>query len=347
MTQQIKSLFDRYHNQREQHGPLAEETLQKIKTLNLDANPIHFTLFFEWLSQNDPYLSDEIEQAIKQNSYNDVIAESLYISFIGQLLYDATPTEQMGQMLQKLEGHLKEYVQTGNKQHNRLQQAIKSLPMDELSDSTQSLIQKDIIGNVQTLLEQGDQLKQQVRDANQEIQFLKKELQRHASISKTDELTNLTNRNGFNDLLTQSIASANEQQSCFALILIDLDNFTQLNEEFGYLIGDSVLRYVAKLINNELKEQGQASRFEGQQFSIIIPGCTFDDAIKMAETIRRKLSERPLQAKSNHKKLQLSLSAGVSLYQLGEDSMNLLERTMQHLQSAKSLGKNRIHCNED
>ncbi|MEA3404410.1 MAG: GGDEF domain-containing protein [Pseudomonadota bacterium] len=345
MSQHHKSIFGRYNSNSQESKKLAENSLAKIAQLGLNANPIHFTLIFEWLNQNDPFLFEQIEQAINDNQYNNITAESLYTNLIGQLLYDSIPAQEVSNLLNNLQDHLNQWVINGKEKQGRLQSNIQTLVKMDLPDNVKTPLVTEIAPTIDELISETSILREEVQKATQEILLLKKELERTSSIGKIDELTDIANWNGFNDILNESVQQANSKQASFALILIDLDHFTDINNDFGYLIGDSVLRYIAKLIGNEVGDKGSFARYDGQQFAIILPECYYDTAMHIADSIRHKISSRPLQIKSSHKKLQLSLSAGVSLYQLGENVENLINRVSQQLTEAKTSGRNRVNGN--
>jgi len=342
MNQHNKSIFDRYTSNSKDSKQLAENSITKISQLGLNPNPIHFTLMFEWLSQNDPFLFEQIEQVMNDNQYNNNNAETLYTNLIGQLLYDSIPAQEVSNLLNNLQTQLNQWVLSGQEKQTRLNDNIQSLVAMDLPEKVINPLVNEIAPTIDELIAETGSLRQEVQNATQEILLLKKELEKNSAIGKVDELTNIANRNGFNDILNESVQHANEKQASFALILLDLDAFTDINDDFGYLIGDSVLRYIAKLISNEVGEKGSFARYDGQQFSIVLPACYYDTAMHIAESIRHKISSRPLQIKSSNKKLQLSISAGVSLYQLGENIENLIERVLKQLSEAKNSGRNQV-----
>jgi len=342
MTDQNKPGFSRYIDNKKESLLLAEDCLKKINQLGVNANPIHFTLIFEWLSQNDPFLFAEIEQAFKDNSYNNATAETLFINLIGQILYSSIPSQEVESLLKNLQNNLDTWTNSSNIKHADLTTTITELVTLDLTGQVKKPLVDQVLPTIEAIMYETEQLKEQVLNAGQEIRLLKKELERASSVSKVDELTNIANRNGFNEILNKTVQQANNDQSSFALILIDLDHFADINETYGYLIGDSVLRYTAKLIGNEVGLTGSYGRFDGQQFIISIPNCYYDSAFKVADAIRHKISARALQIKSNNKTLKLSISAGVSLYQIGENIEALIDRVITQLEEAKKSGRNRI-----
>ncbi len=342
MTKQYKSISERYSQDGTEAQTLAEKSVTKIQQLGLKPNPIHFTLIFEWLSQNDPALFEQIDQAIADNHYNNTTAEHFYTNLIGQLLFSSIPSQEISSLLNNLQTHISNWSTNNQQRQKDLQGSIQNLVEMDLDDAVREPIVNQIAPSINELFKETESLKKEVEKASQEILLLKKELARTTEIGKVDELTNVANRNGFHEILNNTVQEANQKQSSFAVILIDLDYFTKINEEFGYLIGDSVLRYIAKLVSNEIGQKGDFARYDGQQFMIVLPHSFYDSAIHIAESIRHKISSRPLQIKSSNKTLNLSLSAGVTLYQVGEDVDKLLHRVCEQLDEAKTNGRNRI-----
>lgn len=342
MSEHYKSVFNRYTDSIKTSHSLAEESIKKLSQLGLQANPVHFTLMFEWLNESDVFFHSEIEQALQTNRYDNATAEVLFINLIGQMLSNSIPVQEVESLLKGLQTSFDGWTVSCEQKQSTLKKEISDLTQLTLPDALKQSLTESIIPTVDALISETEQLKSDITKANQEVILLKKELERATSVSKIDALTNIANRNGFNEILNKAAKQASLDQSTFALILIDLDYFSDINDTYGYLIGDSVLRYTARLIGNEVGEKGSYARFEGQQFIIIIPNCGYDEAVQIADSIRHKIATRPLQIKLNKKTLQPSVSVGLSLYQIGESVDMLIDRTTFQLKQAKMGGRNRV-----
>lgn len=336
------SIFSRYSDSQKESQALAEGSIKKLAQLGLHSNPIHFMLMFEWLSESDAFFHAEIEQALQTNSYNNATAEALFINLIGQMLYNSIPSQEVESLLARLQIHLDSCTKNSQESRRLLQKNVHELTKLDLPDALKTSLTDSILPSVDALIAESEQLKEHVTKAGLEIALLKKELERVTSVTKVDELTNIANRSGFNEILNSNIQQAKKEGSRFALILIDLDRFTDINDNYGYLIGDSVLRYAARLIGNEVGLKGSYARFDGQQFMITLPNSDYEAAMHIADSIRRKFASQPLQIKSNKKTLQPSISAGLSLYKTGENAEDLITRVTALLTEAKEQGRNRV-----
>ncbi|MDG6773686.1 GGDEF domain-containing protein [Thiomicrorhabdus sp. ZW0627] len=345
MNRTPTSVLQRYQADKNRSEALSKQSLEKIDELKLSSNPIHFTLIYEWLSQADPYYSEEMDRIIRQGNYDDKTAENMFIGLITQLLYKTLPTEKACTLLNELLSKLNRWVAENNKKQETLNNEISTLSDFDLPEEASVALNDRILPLLKSLNNDASELERQVIKSSEEIRLLKEELERTSIIAKTDELTNIPNRRGFNEIIHKISLEAQEAQSSFAIILLDLDHFKNVNDTFGHLIGDSVLRYVAKLLHNETKGQDSIARFGGEEFVVLLPGTTYDSAIQVANNIRKKIAARPLQIKANYQTLKLTVSSGVAMYQMGEDLEKLFHRVDQCLYLAKSKGRN-VVCGE-
>ena len=162
--------------------------------------------------------------------------------------------------------------------------------------------------------------------------------------ARTDTLTSLKNRRSFNEELNRQFAQRQRQGIVFSLLLIDLDQFKQVNDSHGHPAGDSVLQAVALLLTKTLREMDLVYRFGGDEFAVICPGSRLREAAIAAERIRQALCATPVLLQ--HAGLTLSLSVGVAEVDGSEIADGLLQRADQALYAAKHAGKNRVRLHD-
>ncbi|MBA1288542.1 putative bifunctional diguanylate cyclase/phosphodiesterase [Pseudomonas japonica] len=153
-----------------------------------------------------------------------------------------------------------------------------------------------------------------------------------------DNLTGLPNRVLLGDRIAQAMQSANEAETCFALMFIDLDGFKPINDAFGHHVGDQLLLGVAERLRAGLSAQDTLARIGGDEFVLLVPLRRPDDAVSVAAAQVALLAE-PFRV-SEHD-LQVSASVGVVLYPgCGIDQHQLLINADAAMYHAKSSGKN-------
>lgn len=157
-------------------------------------------------------------------------------------------------------------------------------------------------------------------------------------ISVIDSLTRLHNRRFFGELLQRHAAAAVMNGSFFSCIMIDIDHFKKVNDAFGHLIGDEVLKSVAQCFKNCSRYGDLLCRYGGEEFVLLLPGCRVDEATAIAERVRLNILDTvSLPDGSN-----VTVSAGCSEYIAGEEDLFVIQRADEALYIAKKTGRNRV-----
>ncbi|WP_370970945.1 diguanylate cyclase [Amycolatopsis sp. cg9] len=158
-----------------------------------------------------------------------------------------------------------------------------------------------------------------------------------------DEKTGLYNTSGWHALAERTLAAAARQRSTFGLLMLDLDHFKQVNDTYGHLAGDAVLRAVAQAIISAVRGRGDAvGRFGGEEFVVVLPGITEPDIGAVAERIRRAISALTVPVGQLSITGQ-SVSIGSAVYpQAGTSLQRLLDAADTALYHAKATGRNKV-----
>ena len=148
-----------------------------------------------------------------------------------------------------------------------------------------------------------------------------------------DPLTGLYNRRFFNVYFLNFLRSKQREGKPYSVILLDLDNFKRINDTYGHLFGDKVLRHVAQIIRKNIRESDVAFRWGGEEFAILVPAPK-EAAKRLAERLRKALENSPLKG------VKITASFGVA--QVDEDPKETFKKVDQALYRAKRAGKNRV-----
>jgi diguanylate cyclase (GGDEF)-like protein len=165
-------------------------------------------------------------------------------------------------------------------------------------------------------------------------------LDRERRSAHTDPLTGLYNRRGLEDILERELGGAQERRSELSLVVLDCDDFKDVNDRAGHEFGDALLREVGLVLRRSCPEGAQAARLGGDEFVIMLPGADADAAFEETDRLRRELGNGLHEAG-----FPLRLSAGVSTYPYdGAACTQLLRAADQALYHAKARGKNQVVC---
>lgn len=176
------------------------------------------------------------------------------------------------------------------------------------------------------------QLHQQVMELNQ--------------LATTDELTGASNRRVFSAKIQQTLSDFHEQHQGFVLGLMDIDHFKQLNDRFGHLAGDQVLKQVVTLTMQQMKGLGHVSRIGGEEFALIVRQSELESAMSVFESLRATLAQYPYEYDGTRMSITVSIGAvAPSAFDLTPES--LLKRADQALYEAKAAGRNCVRASTE
>jgi diguanylate cyclase (GGDEF)-like protein len=185
--------------------------------------------------------------------------------------------------------------------------------------------------------------RQLVRQSN-ELRRMNRELR---GLTITDELTGLYNRRHFDEYLGKEIALVKRYNQPTSLLLIDLDFFKNVNDSFGHVFGDSVLRTIAGQLRQFVRSSDVLCRVGGEEFAVLCTHTSAENAIQLAESLRRAISSNVI--KVGEQELKITISIGVATLphaQLEADSKSMYACADRALYYSKQHGRDRVtHCN--
>ncbi len=174
----------------------------------------------------------------------------------------------------------------------------------------------------------------QLRKQNEELRRANEMLEQ---LSITDALTQLHNHRFFQDCLNREAKRANRSKEPLALLLMDVDDFKALNDRYGHAAGDSVLRHLAGVMNETVREVDLLARYGGEEFAVLAPRTDVTGALTLAETIRSGLARSMFTLEGRRERLRPTVSIGVAMYRGDKDA--IFADADRALYSAKESGK--------
>lgn len=203
---------------------------------------------------------------------------------------------------------------------------------------------KDLVRDTETMLEHNKRLEQELDRSSTEMIELQNNLETIRKEAYTDGLTGLKNRKAFDEDLDTAIQQSSEDEETeFALLMLDIDHFKEFNDNYGHQVGDQVLRLVAKTLTDGIKGRDTAYRFGGEEFVIILPNTGDKGGTAVAEALRKSIGDKEIVNKHSQEKLgKITISIGVAAHQKDEDDESLIERADAALYTAKRSGRNRV-----
>lgn len=161
-------------------------------------------------------------------------------------------------------------------------------------------------------------------------------------LSQTDALTGLANRRRLMEILTIEFERSRRNSTPFSLLMIDLDHFKKINDNYGHQEGDIVLRSLAELMRAHLRQYDTAARFGGEEFSLVLPETDPVEAAGVAERIRKEISRMRFSGALENVEITASIGVASTPHPNFEQVDDLLRAADDALYEAKNNGRNRV-----
>ena len=163
-------------------------------------------------------------------------------------------------------------------------------------------------------------------------------------MASTDPLTKLNNRRKMNIKLAEISAESSDSGKGYVIGLGDIDDFKRVNDTYGHEMGDEVLKRVAEIIGKNIPEDGCASRWGGEEFLFVLPGTEFDDGIRCAEDIIKRIGREKFAA--DGAEFSVTMTMGVCDGKPGENAEKVINCADRRLYKGKHCGKNRVEYSD-
>lgn len=166
---------------------------------------------------------------------------------------------------------------------------------------------------------------------------LQRALHRLAGI---DVLTGLHNRRDLESRIGEEMSRSRRHDQPMSIVIGDLDHFKRVNDDYGHAVGDDVLRAVGERIRHNLRAEDLAVRWGGEEFLLLLPSTDDQQAVQVAEKIRRAIAERPVSC--GDQRVSVTVSFGVAQLRDDDEVIHLVRRADDAMYRAKSQGRNRV-----
>lgn len=320
--------------------------LQLVGQHGITPNPRNYALLYEYVLARNPALNHALDTVLAQGrGLDEATSRNLFDEHLahGTLGNMQRAQDELKRILRSV---MLQLLQTGNDfaqyanglglHLNRLEGAPN---LDLLREIT-----REVVKETREIERSSKDSSTHLTQATEEVERLRKELEQARREASTDPLTGLLNRRAFTTVLANAINKAQADGQDLCLVMLDIDHFKTINDTYGHLVGDKVLRFIGRLLTQVVKGQDTLCRFGGEEFAILLPETSPQGALRVAETIRNRLNGSHLRLADSGQPLgELTASLGVACYRPGESADNFIQRADQALYEAKRQGRDRVH----
>ncbi|WP_227370871.1 GGDEF domain-containing protein [Halomonas sp. M20] len=218
--------------------------------------------------------------------------------------------------------------------------SLYDIAVPERLDSNQLMLEAK-----QVLSDKNESLQRDIDRQREEIELLRQQQQALSLQAKIDPLTQVYNRTHLAELLSSSFDAKDEKFQPLAIIFMDLDHFKSINDRFGHVIGDAVLKNFASTLRDMAGEVGgQVGRYGGEEFVVVLPNNDEENATLFAENVRERLQKTALGG-SRKTDIHITVSFGIAAIQAGDefrDVESLFDAADSSMYESKRAGRDRI-----
>ena len=202
---------------------------------------------------------------------------------------------------------------------------------------------EEVLGLLSQIMNANQQLQQRLDDTEKRLESQTIQISSYLTEARTDGLTGLLNRRAFDKSTDELFAAWTGKKQRFALGLIDIDHFKQINDTHGHPAGDAVLKHVAQTIQNEMRDAACVARYGGEEFGILML-TSVEEAAAALDRLRAKIGQ--IEVLHDGKRISVTLSAGASQILPEEKIGKLVRRSDEALYAAKMGGRNRVYLHD-
>ena len=323
-----------------------KKALPLMMKYQVPTTPFNYSLWYCYAANDIPELNVQMDSLIADN---DIVppaqVESLYREFVADKVESNAWAlrSSVDKVLIELDKTLVDTANDTDKFQTSFDRTFHDINRVEENGSSFEdimLLFKKLENDSQSMQRSTQFFSQSLEVAKGEILTLKTQLEKSQKEALYDSLTGLLNRAAFDREANQFLNQAPEG---LCVIMVDIDHFKKFNDEWGHLLGDHVLKAVARKLNTNTNNGATAYRFGGEEFVILLPKSQLRIARHYAETLRKAIDKLTLKDKRTDKTINsISASFGVSEYKTGESLSALIARADDFLYEAKRLGRNRV-----
>jgi len=308
-------------------------------------HPVSYAVWYCYVSGESPELRQAVDQHLARHGQLDESAtQALFCRHVAEV--DPQTAQRVADGFQKVLSGMAESAALAGDQTERFGHSLSRLS-EQLEDSRQPPDLQEMQSTTREMQRAAARLQQRLDDSRREIAMLRDEVRRARHESLVDGLTGLANRRAFDQrlavLLAEQQAGGPSQPAAPCLLLTDIDHFKRINDSYGHAFGDQVIRAVAQVLQRHVPAAGMAARIGGEEFALLLPPVTLDEAGGLAEKVRATIAASRIRRQGDADALaRVTVSLGVAPHRHSESAHKFLDRANQTLYTSKKTNRNQI-----
>ncbi len=321
---------------------VAGRAMRSMAEQRIAPTPANFAVWFLYFAGGQDDLRNAIDLLIDHNRpFDSRTNQDLFKTYVAPQV-SAAAVVDTSERLQALMGAAKEFLTTAIADNHSQMQVISEVADQGKAGVDPKALVAQLMNELARAATRATRLEAGFAEKTRELDVIRDSLSRSEERARTDTLTGLANRRALDEFLRKAQATAAWGEP-LSMLMLDIDHFKAFNDNFGHGVGDQVLRLMAKVLREKVREQDLPARYGGEELIAVLPDADLATCADLAERIRHALAECTITRRSTGEVLpSISVSIGVAQYRAGEAIADLIERCDRALYLAKSSGRNRV-----
>jgi diguanylate cyclase len=323
---------------------VAEKTLRLMSQQRVPPTPNNFHLWFKYSLGVSSDLTRSIDILIgNKRKFDAITNRDLFITFIGSHSTETAAANNVSEQLHSVMSSAKQFLTTAISDNRSQMRAISDVADRSEAGVDPKFLVESLMTELAKAATRATKLETGFVEKTRELDIIRDSLNKSEERAKTDMLTGLPNRRALEEFFRTAQIAAMEKGEPLSVLLVDIDNFKKFNDDFGHGVGDQVLKLMAKVLRERVRETDLPARYGGEELIAVLPGAALATCHEIAERIRGSISECRITRRSTGEVLpNITVSIGVGQFQLGESMADLIDRCDRALYVAKKTGRNRV-----
>jgi diguanylate cyclase len=323
---------------------VAEKAMHSMSRHRVPPTPNNFHTWFKYSLGTSPDLKRAIDILVgNRRKFDATTNHDLFTTYVGSHVAADTDINNVSQQLHSVMASAKRFLTVAIADNRSQMRAMGDIADQGEVGVDPKLLVENLLNELAKAVSRSSKLEARFVESTRELDTIRDSLNKSEERAKTDALTGLPNRHALDEFLRNAQIAAMEQGQPLSVLLIDIDHFKTFNDNFGHGVGDQVLRLMANVLRERVREYDLPARYGGEELIAVLPGADLATCEAVAERIRRLISECQITRRSTGEILpSITVSIGVAQFQLGESMADLIERCDRALYLAKRTGRNRV-----
>jgi diguanylate cyclase len=325
----------------------SRNALDRMMRDGIAPTPRNYAIYYEYASGKNPALNAALDSIIAQGKISQQLCDELFYKFI----VPETEGENLKEVDKAIEGELKKVlglIEASAKETGQFGETLDTFSGKlKTANSIETLRDavKKIAEETKLVVTKNTALQKELAETSAQLIAVRDDFDRAHHEAQVDPLTEIGNRKFFDRELVRTLSEAREHKTALTLLMIDIDHFKRFNDTHGHLVGDQVLRLVARTLVENLKGRDVIARYGGEEFVIILPDTRLVDAERVANHLRNSLATKRVTKRGTNETLGIvTISIGAAEFKVEEDGETLISRADGAMYEAKQAGRNRVVC---